>query len=62
MSRIVEEIIQEEQEEARAEVRRKMALCLLEDGTLPLTKIADIVELPLEELEELRKTVGKKAD
>lgn len=54
MCKILEEMVQEE--------RREMALCMLEDGTLPLAKIAKITKLSLEELEKLRKTVGKKAD
>ncbi|MCI9195503.1 MAG: hypothetical protein HFF14_08040 [Angelakisella sp.] len=62
MCKILEEMVQEERAEAAEATMKKVALRLLKDRTIPLTKIADTTELSLEELEELRKTVDKEAD
>ena len=55
-------MVQEERAEAAEATMKKVALRLLKDRTIPLTKIADTTELSLEELEELRKIVDKEAD
>ncbi len=62
MCKILEEMVQEERAEAAEATMKKVALRLLKDRTIPLTKIADTTELSLEELEELRKIVDKEAD
>lgn len=57
MCKVVEDMRKEERAEGRAEERTEVALRMLKDGTLPLDKIAQFANLPLEEIAQLKKKV-----
>lgn len=58
MCKIIEDMLREEREEAISEgikeAARTAALRMLADGSVPLEKIAEYVDLPLSEIKSLQ--------
>lgn len=54
MCKIIEDMRREERKEAIKEVAKTVALRMLADGSVPLEKIAEYVDLPLNEIKSLQ--------
>ena len=53
MSKIMDEIVDEIMDEVLKEEREEVALSLLKDGTLSISKIAEVSKLPEDKVKEL---------